>query len=140
MIPALLAAPVVEGVVGSMVGSVAGLLGANSSTSAGASSASSFAPMLRQAAARATASLYASPTGAMTTSDWSGMSGTDVQSWLTTLTGKRVHTVDLQGHVVSGVAQGFSTVNGAPGINVGGHFVALSTLNQVSWSPAIAGR
>ncbi len=138
MIPAILAVPAVEGVLGAVAGSVAGLFGANSSSSA--ATTSSFAPMLRQAAVRATASLYATPSGSMTPSDWSGMSSTDLHSWMMGLTGKHVNAVDFQGHTVSGIVQGFSTINGALGLNVGGHFVSLSNLHQVSWSPSIATR
>lgn len=137
MIPAILAAPVVESVLGSVAGSVAGLFGANSTPTP---STASFAPMLRQAAVRATASLYATPTGSMTTNDWNAMTPTDLQTWMTSLTGKHVHAVDLQGHTLSGIVQGASTMNGEMGLNVGGHFVPLSNLNQVSWSPAIASR
>ena len=136
MIPAILAAPVVESVLGGVAGSVAGLFSGQSPAATGSQSTASFAPMLRQAAARATASLYATPTGSMTSNDWSSMSPTDLHSWMTGLTGKHVHAVDLQGHTVSGVVQGFNTVNGAMGLNIGGHFVSLSHLSQVSWSPA----
>jgi hypothetical protein len=143
VIPAILAAPAVESVIGSLagsvVGSVAGLFGGNGpSSSAGATSAaSSFAPILRQAAAHATASMYATPSGSMTAADWSGMSGTDLHSWMMSLTGRHVHAVSTQGKTVSGIVQGFSTMNGTTGLNISGHFVSLSNLNQVSWSPAI---
>ena len=98
---------------------------------------SSFGPILSQVAARAHASLYATPTGSMTPNDWSGMSSTDLHSWLLSLTGKHVHAVDVGGRTVSGIVQGASTMNGALGLNIGGHFVSLSNLNQVTWSPAI---
>lgn len=140
MIPAILAAPMVEGVLGSVVGSVAGLFNGHSSAPAATQSPSSFAPILNQIAARASASLYATPSGSMTNADWNDMSASDVHNWMLSLTGKHVHAVDLQGHTVSGIVQGYSTMNGTMGLNVSGHFVSLSTLNQVSWSPAIATR
>ncbi len=147
MIPAILAAPMVEGVLGSVAGTVGGIASSlfsspssSSTTGTAASPAARFAPLFNQIAARASAALYSTPTGSMTTADWNGMDSTDLHSWLMSLTGKHVHAVDLQGHTVSGIVQGFSTMNGTTGLNIGGHFVSLSNLNQVSWSPAIANR
>jgi hypothetical protein len=143
VIPAILAAPVAEGVLGSVAGSVAGvvsgLFGGNPAApvnNANASS-SSFGPILNQVAARATASLYSQPSGSMTSMDWSQMGGTDLHTWLMSLTGRHVNAVDTSGRTVSGIVQGFSTMNGTMGLNIGGHFVSLSHLNQVSWSPAV---
>ncbi len=140
MIPAILAAPAVEGLLGSVAGLASSIFSSPSSASAPVSAVqptSSFGPILNQVAARAHASLYATPTGSMTTNDWSGMSSTDLHNWLLSLTGKHVHAVDVGGRTVSGIVQGSSTMNGTMGLNVGGHFVSLSTLNQVTWSPAI---
>ncbi len=139
MIPAILAAPVVEGVLGS-VASLASSIFAPPSASLAASAApatGSFAHSLQQVASRATAALYNTPTGSMTTNDWNGMGSTDLHNWMMSLTGKQVHAVDVGGKIVSGVVQGYSTMNGSIGLNISGHFVPLSNLNQVTWSPAI---
>jgi len=140
VIPAILAAPAVEGLLGSVAGMASSIFSSPSSASAPAGASqptSSFGPILSQVAARAHASLYATPTGSMTPNDWSGMSSTDLHNWLLSLTGKHVHAVDVGGRTVSGIVQGSSTMNGAMGLNIGGHFVSLSNLNQVTWSPAI---
>ncbi len=139
MIPAILAAPAVEGLLGSVAGIASSLFSnpSSASTPAAAQPTSSFGPLLSQVAARAHASLYATPTGSMTTNDWSGMSSTDLHNWLLGLTGKHVHAVNVDGRTISGIVQGSSTMNGVMGLNIGGHFVSLSNLNQVTWSPAI---
>jgi hypothetical protein len=139
VIPALLAAPMVEGVVGSIAGSVAnGVQSLFSQPSAPAQS-SSFNPYLErasQAVANSTAA-YSAPSGAMTSLDWSQMSPTDVQSWMKSLMGKYVHATDVSGRTVSGVVNGLTLNGGVPALNVGGHLVSLSQANQITWSPAI---
>lgn len=141
MIPALLAAPMVEGVVGSVAGSVAGgIQSLFSQPSAPAQSASSsFNPYLERATqtASSSASSYNTPSGAMTSLDWSQMSPTDVQSWMKSLMGKYVHATDVSGRTVSGVVNGLTLNGGVPALNVGGHLVSLSQANQITWSPAI---
>ena len=139
MIPAILAAPIAEGVLGSVAGLASSIFAPPSSPASPASPAasSSFAQSLQQVAARATAALYNTPTGSMTANDWNGMGATDLHNWMMGLTGKFVHTVDVGGKTISGIVQGYSTMNGTTGLNVGGHFLPLSNLNQVSWSPAI---
>jgi hypothetical protein len=138
VIPAILAAPAVEGLLGSVAGLASSIFSGPSASSPGATPpASSFAPILNQVAERASASLYATPTGSMTTNDWNGMSTTDLHNWMMNLTGKHVHAVDIGGRTVSGIVQGYSTMNGTTGLNISGHFVSLSHLNQVTWSPAI---
>lgn len=134
MIPALLAAPVVEGVVGSIAGSVAGLFSPQSSAPA---PSASFNPYLEQAHAAASAAMFTAPSGSMTTNDWSQMSPTDVQTWMKSLTGKHVHATDISGRTVSGVVNGVTLNGGVPSLNVGGHLVSLSQVNQITWSPAI---
>ena len=142
MIPALLAAPLVQGVVGSIAGSVAGtvqgLFSSPSSSSSPASSAA-FNPYLERAGQAATSapSPYAAPSGSMTSLDWSQMSPADVQSWMQSLTGKHVHATDISGRTVSGVVNGITQNGGVPTLNVGGHLVSLSQVNQITWSPAI---
>ncbi len=138
MIPAILAAPVVEGVLGSVASLASSLFSPSSSISSDAAPvATSFAQSLQQVAARASAALYNTPTGSLTSNDWNGMGGTDLHNWMMSLTGKQVQTVDVGGKTVTGIVQGFSTMNGTVGLNVSGHFLPLSNLNQVTWSPAI---
>jgi hypothetical protein len=138
VIPAILAAPVVEGVLGSVASLASSIFSPPSASSAASAPAStSFAQSLQQVSARASAALYNTPTGSMTTNDWNGMSSTGLHNWMMSLTGKQVQTVDLGGKTLSGVVQGYSTMNGSVGLNVSGHFLPLSNLNQVTWSPAI---
>jgi hypothetical protein len=140
VIPAILAVPAVEGLLGSVAGVASSILSAPFSQggpSSATPAASGFGPILSQVSSRASALLYATPTGSMTTNDWNGMSGTDVHNWMMSLTGKHVHAVETDGKTISGIVQGYSTMNGTTGLNISGHFVSLSNLNQVSWSPAI---
>lgn len=141
MIPALLAAPMVEGVVGSIAGSVAGAVQSLFSPSSPSSApAASFQPYLEQAgpgAASSSLSPYATPSGTMTTLDWSQMSPADVQSWLQSLAGRHVQVTDVSGRTVSGTVNALLQNGGVPALNVGGHLVSLSQVNQITWSPAI---
>jgi hypothetical protein len=140
VIPALLAAPVVQGVVGSIAGSVAGTVSSlfSSPSSAPASSAA-FSPYLNRASleSAAVSSTFTSPSGSMTSNDWSQMSPTEVQAWMKSLAGKHVHATDVTGRTISGVVTALTQEGGAPALNVGGHVVSLSQVNQISWSPAI---
>jgi hypothetical protein len=129
----LLAAPVIEGV----LGSVAGLFAPDSSSAPAPASAPNFAPYLKQAAAAATASVLTSPAGSMSPLDWNQMSGSDLGIWMKSLTGRHVNATDLQGHTVSGIVNGVTLNGGVPSLNIGGHLVSLSKLNQVTWSPAV---
>jgi hypothetical protein len=136
MIPALLAAPEV---IGGVLSSVASMFSDPSSSSAPSTSstASSFAPYLRQAAAAATASVLNTPSGSMTPMDWNQMSSSDISTWAKGLTGRHVNATDMHGHVISGTVNGVALNNGVPSLNIGGHLVSLSQLNQISWSPAV---
>jgi hypothetical protein len=142
VIPALLAAPMVQGIVGSVAGSIAGtvesLFSQPSSTPA---SSASFNPYLERAGQGATTayapSPYSTPSGSLTTLDWSQMSPTDIQSWMQSLGGKFVRATDVSGRTVSGVVNGLVQNGGVPALNVGGHLVSLSQVNQITWSPAI---
>jgi len=135
VIPALLAAPgIIEGVAGAV-----GSLFSDPSSSAAPSQAStaSFAPYLKQAAAAATASVLNSPSGSMTPMDWNQMNGSDLGTWAKGLTGRHVNATDINGHIVSGTVNGVTVNNGVTSLNIGGHLVSLSQLNQISWSPAV---
>ena len=136
MIPAILAAPLVEGVVGGVVGQVMNCF-APSTPSAPASSAS-FNPYLARAAAATPlqASLAASPTGTMRADQWSQMDSSDVQSWMKSLAGRHVDATDESGRTISGVAGGMQQLGSTLAINIGGHLVSLSQLKQVTWSPS----
>ncbi len=130
MIPALLAAPVVEGV----VGGVMGLFSHPSSTV----SKSNFAPHLDQATAAAAPSEIGAPRGIMRSTDWSQMSDADVKSWAKGLTGSRANAVETSGRTVSGVVNGAVQMGNVMALNIGGHLVSLSQLQQISWTPSIA--
>jgi hypothetical protein len=135
MIPALLAAPgLIEGVAGA-VGSL--FSDPSSSPAPSTTTPPNFAPYLKQAAAAATASVLNSPSGSMTPMDWNQMSSTDVSTWAKGLTGRHVNATDSHGHIVSGTVNGVTTNNGVTNLNIGGHLVSLSQLNQISWSPAV---
>jgi len=144
VIPAILAAPVAQGIVGSVLGSVGGTLSSlfsSPSSAAPASSVSpSFAPLLTRAAAQAHAAALNSPMGTMTSTDLGSMSETDLRTWMMGLTGKHVHAVDSQGHAVSGIVEGYSQTGGTIGLNINGHLLSVSSLSQISWSPAISNR
>jgi hypothetical protein len=135
MIPALLAAPEV---IGGVLSTVASMFSDPSSSSAPTTStAPSFAPYLKQAAAAATASVLNSPSGSMTPMDWNQMSSSDIGTWAKGLTGRHVNATDSHGHIVSGTVNGVTVSNGVTSLNIGGHLVSLSQLNQISWSPAV---
>ncbi len=142
MIPAILAAPIAETLIGSLLGSVEGRLSSALGSPGAASpvSSASFAPMLQQAAAQAHAAVLHSPMGTMTSTDLGSLSDIDLRSWMMGLTGKQVHAVDSQGHAVSGVVEGYSQTGGTIGLNINGHLLSLSNLSQISWSPALANR
>jgi hypothetical protein len=137
MIPALLALPAVEGV----VGQVLGLLSPESSTSPSSTAPTpSFTPAFNKASTATVTpapSTLIGPSGAMTSQSWSQMNPTDLQTWMNGLTGHHVHATDISGRTISGVVEAVQTSNGVPSLNVGGHLVSLSQLNQITWSPAI---
>jgi hypothetical protein len=138
VIPAILAAPLVEGVVGSVVGSVANLF--SPSAPPPAASATSFNPYLNNATA-ATApqpSVSAASNGTMRADDWNQMSPADQKTWLSSLTGKHVQVTDESGRTITGQVSGMQSLGNALALNVGGHLVTLSQLKQISWSPSVA--
>lgn len=133
MIPAILAAPVVEGVLGQVIG----MLAPQSSSSSSSTPTPSFTPALNKATTAATPSPIAGASGTMTSSDWSQMSPTDLQSWTKSLAGRHVHATDVSGRTISGIVEANQQTGGVPSLNVGGHLVSLSQLNQITWSPAL---
>lgn len=140
MIGALLAVPMVEGVVGSVVGNVMNCFAP--STPASSASAPAFSPYLNKAAlatpTAAQPSFTPSPTGTMRADQWSQMGSLDVKSWMQSLAGRHVDATDETGRTYSGVVGGMQQLGGVLALNIGGHLVSLSQLKQISWSPSVA--
>ena len=141
MIPALLAVPIVQGVVGGVVGQVMNCFAPSSPASAAPTPASttSFSPYMNRAASAATAAQPAMATpssGIMRADQWGQMGTSDVKSWMTSLTGKHVNATDETGRTISGVVTGMQQLGNTLALNIGGHLVSLSQLKQVSWSPS----
>ncbi len=133
MIPALFAAPMVQGVVGSVIGGVANAF-APSAPAAPAPPA--FSPYMDRVARPAAPSAATTPTGMLRSEDWSQMSPSDVQTWANSLAGHHVDATDASGRTISGLVSGMQQMGHAPALNIGGHLVSLSQLKQISWSPA----
>ena len=140
MIPAIFAAPMVEGVVGGVVGSVMNCFSPSAPPPSAPSDTTSFAPYLNRAATATTAPSSAplSPTGTLRSNDWNQMGSTDVQSWAKSLSGRHVDATDDSGRIISGTVTGMQMMGGMPALNIGGHLVSLSQLKQISWSPSVA--
>jgi hypothetical protein len=135
MIPALFAAPMVQGIVGSVVGGVSGAF----APSAPAQSAPpAFSPYMDRVAKPAAPSAATSPTGMLRSEDLSRMNATEVQTWANSLAGHHVDATDASGRTISGLVSGMQQMGHTPALNIGGHLVSLSQLKQISWSPAVA--
>ncbi len=140
MIPAILAAPVVEDV----LGTVSDAISPSSSSAPAAAPAttatgSAFAPFLNRANAAATVSTTnISSSGVMHAAQWNQMGTTDLKTWAKSLMGRHVDVTDEAGRTISGVVGGMQQMGNTYGLNIGGHLVSLSQLKQVSWSPAVA--
>jgi hypothetical protein len=141
VIPAILAAPLVQGVVGGIVNGVMNAFAPAQPMPADAANGSAFNQDLNRASA-ATSSITSSPiaseNGTMRSDEWSTMSGTDVQSWAKSLAGKHADATDASGRTISGVVGGMQMLGSTLALNIGGHLVSLSQLKQISWSPSIA--
>jgi len=133
VIAALLAAPIVEGVVGQVMNCFS-----PSSPAAQASAVPSFSPYLNKATASPQPSAASSPMGTMRAEQWNRMGNSDVKSWVSSLAGRHVNATEASGRTISGVVNGVQQVGDALALNIGGHLVSLSQLQQISWSPAIA--
>jgi hypothetical protein len=133
MIGALMAIPVVEGV----MGSVANVFSPPSPAPAAPSP--TFGPYLSSAtsAAAAQRSFTASPTGTMRADQWNQMKNSDVNCWMKSLTGRHVDATDETGRTISGLVNGMQQLGGVLALNIGGHLVSLSQLKQISWSPSV---
>jgi hypothetical protein len=76
--------------------------------------------------------------GTMRAEQWNRMGNSDVKSWVSSLAGRHVNATEASGRTISGVVNGVQQVGDALALNIGGHLVSLSQLQQISWSPAIA--
>ncbi len=135
MIPAILAAPLVQGVVGSVVGGVMNAFTPSQTQGA----PTSFNPYLSNATAAANtiqASTATSRSGVMRSDELSQMSPTDAQSWAKSLAGKHVDATDESGRTISGLVSGMQMLGNTLALNIGGHLVSVSQLKQISWSPS----
>jgi hypothetical protein len=135
VIPALLAVPAVESVLGGVVGSVANIF---SPSAPPPSSPTAFNPYLNAAATAPRPAPGIAPSGSMRADDWGQMSTTDLQTWTKGLAGKHVDATDQSGRTISGVFNGMQQLGSTVALNIGGHLVTLSQLKQVSWSPSVA--
>jgi hypothetical protein len=135
VIPALLAVPAVESVLGGVVGSVANIFSPSTPPPA---SSSAFNPYLNAASVAPQPAPGISPSGTMRAEDWRQMSTTDLQSWTKSLAGKHVDATDQSGRTISGVFNGMQQLGSTVALNIGGHLVTLSQLKQISWSPSVA--
>lgn len=136
MIPALLAVPVVQGVVGGVVGSVMNCFAPSTPAASASTSPPSFTPYFNSAATAPQPFPLTSPTGTMRADQWSQMGNSDVKSWITSLTGKHVNATDETGRTISGLVSGMQQLGNTLALNIGGHLVSLSQLKQISWSPS----
>jgi len=132
VIPAILAAPLVQGVVGSVIG---GVMSAFTPSAPEPSTSATFDSQFNRAAAPA-ASTAVTPgmAGTLRSTEWSQMSDTDAKTWLTSLSGRHVDATDASGRTVSGVVNGVQLNGGVLSLNIGGQLVNLSQLKQISWS------
>jgi hypothetical protein len=137
MIPAILAAPMVEGVVGGVIGGVMNAFSPSEPTAPLPTTNSSFSSSLNQAAT-APSSAPLSSTGIMHSSEWNQMGSADIKSWAQGLAGRHVDATDASGRTISGQVNGMQMMGGVPALNIGGHLVSLSQLKQISWSPSVA--
>ena len=139
MIPAILAAPMVEGVVGGVINGVESLFSSPDSAPTPASTAVFNSKLSTATAAAAPVSTTgAAPSGIMRASDWSQMSPTEQKTWLQGIAGKHVDATDESGRTISGLVGGMQMLGNTVAVNIGGHLVSLSQLKQVSWSPSVA--
>ena len=134
MIPALLAAPMVQGVIGNVGGVVGGMINslAPAKPSAEAPPFSAYIDRV----ARPSTSPAGSSVGIMRSEQWSNMHPTDLVTFANSLAGRHVDATDESGHVFSGTVTGTQQLGDSLALKIGGHLVSLSQLKQISWSPA----
>jgi hypothetical protein len=143
MIPAILAAPLVQGVVGGVVGSVMNCFSPSAppaSPGSPAGPATSFSPYLNSAS-NAVAPQFSPATfssGTIRASQWNQMGSVDMNSWMKSLQGSHVDATDTTGRTFSGTVSNVHQLGNTLALNIGGHLVSLSQLKQITWSPSIA--
>ncbi len=138
MIPALLAMPMVEGVVGGVVGSVASAFAPSEPTAPAPAATIPFSSALSRVTAATPAAPSTSSPGILRADQWGQMSEADLQSWAKGLQGHHIDATDFAGNAVSGTVQSVQQSGHTVSLNVGGHLVSLSALKQVSWSAQAA--
>jgi hypothetical protein len=133
VIPAVLALPMVQSVVGGVVGSVANVFSGYQPAPT-AESQVPFSTALNSASSAAAAATVSTSSGIMRADQWNQMGGPALQSWAKGLTGRHVDATDAAGHAITGtvnaVVQNGSTIS----LNINGHPVTLDSLKQISWS------
>lgn len=134
MIPAILAAPLVQGVVGSVVGGVMNAFRSSAPTTQAAPPA--FSPYMDRVA-RPTFTAATAPTGMMHGGELRVMNQTQATNWAKDLAGRHVDATDNAGRSISGTVDGYQLVGHSVALSIGGHLVTLSQLNQISWSPKV---
>lgn len=137
MIPALLAIPVVQDVVGQVMNTFA------PAPTAPPAPAPAFTPALNNATSAATTlpnttlPNTTSPSGILRADQWNQLSPSGVTSWAKGLAGRHVDATDATGRTISGVVTGVQPSGNTLDLNIGGHIVSLSSLKQISWSPSV---
>ena len=131
MIPALLAAPLVEGVLGQVLDALV--------PHSSALTPPPFQAELQQASGRSnsSATVATASSGTMTAGQWTQMGSVEKTEWLQGLKGSHVNATDASGKTFSGVVEGLQKIGtGGMAVNIGGHLVSLAQLKQITWSPA----
>ena len=131
MIPALLAVPMVQNLVGGVVG---GVVNAFAPSTPPPSTPTTFAASLNRAAAPGTSAPSMAASGVLRADQWAHMNPTAVQSWAKGLIGRHVDATDASGRTVSGLVSALQPAGNSLSLNVGGHLIALSNLKQISWA------
>jgi hypothetical protein len=135
MIPAILAAPLVQGAIGEVLNLFSPTTPAPVATTA--TSSASFNSSLSNAAANLKTASFSS-SGVMQADQWNQMSTSDLQSWSKSLSGRHVDATDSTGRTISGVVSGVQLTGNNLSLTIDGHPVSLSGLKQITWSPSVA--
>jgi hypothetical protein len=97
-----------------------------------------FSSAFNSASSAAAAATVSTSCGIMRSSQWSQMSGTELQSWAKGLSGRHIDATDVAGHAITGTVNGVTASGGDLSLNINGHLVSLSSLKQISWSATAA--
>jgi hypothetical protein len=135
VIPALLAVPMVQSLVGGVVGGVMNAFAPSEPTAPSPATSTLFGTTLNRASAAIQAAPSATSSAGTLRADQLGqMSSTDLQSWAKGLTGRHVDVTDETGRTLSGIVGGIQQAGQTMALNIGGHVVSLSQIKQISWS------